>query len=293
MSSSIRTGVVAFLDSLGTKGTWLKEGPEAALRRRKENLEKTKEKLNERAFELFQLTSTFTIASSGVLPSSEVTGRFITESLGSPEGGGPVPVASVIRPYGPNQWIQAAWTTPEKPVGVQSRFLAFSDTIIALRWGEADEARLLVEFCKDLIDVFNQSLSEQILYRGVVAFGQFLYSEPILLGPAVDEAGSWFELADWMGVSLTPGASFKLKARSNEATENSKVFIEYQLPLGASSESNTSRGEFTVLAWPRFFDGGRARLLDLFSQQVIDSKISSKYENTLKFFDYVMAKGLP
>ena len=46
--------------------------------------------------------------------------------------------------------------------------------------------------------------------RGAISCGNYDNQDHIVIGPAVDEAASWHESTDWIGVILTPSAKFSL-----------------------------------------------------------------------------------
>jgi hypothetical protein len=53
-----------------------------------------------------------------------------------------------------------------------------------------------------------QSIQAEIPVRGAISFGSFAIQDNIFIGKAVDEAASWHEYADWIGVHLTPSAEW-------------------------------------------------------------------------------------
>lgn len=70
------------------------------------------------------------------------------------------------------------------------------------------------ELCQWLIPA---SIESEIPVRGATAFGEFELRENMFVGKAIDEAASWHEQSDWIGVHLTPSAEyvFKPKARGS------------------------------------------------------------------------------
>jgi hypothetical protein len=73
----------------------------------------------------------------------------------------------------------------------------------------------------------NESIKKGIPVRGASCFGEFIISENknILVGKAVDEAASWYERANWIGVLMTPSAYFMYKNGSSE------IWTEYPPPF--------------------------------------------------------------
>lgn len=61
------------------------------------------------------------------------------------------------------------------------------------------------ELCQWLIP---ESIEAEIPVRGATAFGEFEIRDSIFVGKAIDEAASWHEQSDWIGVNLTPSAEY-------------------------------------------------------------------------------------
>lgn len=54
------------------------------------------------------------------------------------------------------------------------------------------------------------SLEQELPLRGAISYGEYSIADNIMLGYAVDEAASWHETTDWIGVILTPSAKMYL-----------------------------------------------------------------------------------
>lgn len=78
------------------------------------------------------------------------------------------------------------------------------------------------EICQWLIP---QSIESEIPVRGAISFGEFQIFDQIFVGKAIDEAASWHEQSDWIGVHLTPSAEFVYVPRPN-----SKTWLKYAPP---------------------------------------------------------------
>lgn len=50
------------------------------------------------------------------------------------------------------------------------------------------------------------ALEQELPLRGAISYGQYSIKDNIMLGYVVDEAASWHESTDWIGVILTPSA---------------------------------------------------------------------------------------
>ncbi len=88
--------------------------------------------------------------------------------------------------------------------GIES--LGFSDTIILYAEGQGEYAvSMLTTFCSKIIP---DALKGGLPLRGAISFGEYYVDQEnnVLLGTAVDEAASWYEIVDWIGVILTPSA---------------------------------------------------------------------------------------
>lgn len=86
---------------------------------------------------------------------------------------------------------------------------SISDTIAIFTLCNIDEASNIIEIHGKLCQwAIPQSIELEIPVRGATAFGEFEFSENIFVGKAVDEAASWHEHIDWIGVNLTPSAEF-------------------------------------------------------------------------------------
>jgi hypothetical protein len=88
----------------------------------------------------------------------------------------------------------------------ETRVLSISDTIVLLTEGKvADVTPIHGQICNKLLPV---SARRGIPLRGATSYGEFSASGTIVIGPAVDEAASWHENLDWIGVVLAPGSEF-------------------------------------------------------------------------------------
>ena len=61
------------------------------------------------------------------------------------------------------------------------------------------------ELCQWLIP---ESIKMELPMRGATAYGEFEVIDNIFVGKAVDEAASWHEQGNWIGVNLSPSAEF-------------------------------------------------------------------------------------
>ncbi len=187
-----------------------------------------------------------------------------------------------------------------KSVGI-SKVVSFSDTVIITYVGdEGDELQLLNDMGLHLSLPFCDALLEGVFFRGVISKGKFEQTSRMIIGPAIDEAMSWFERHDWMGVSLAPSASFMLDEYVNEGNKM-KWFTSYDVPLKKNISSNNPVDKnMWVLKWPEFLEdtfvlqeskqNPKSALLEAFSSAPIDPDAISKYKNTIEFYDQIMNK---
>ena len=97
--------------------------------------------------------------------------------------------------------------------GVETTVISVSDTIALFTPSHeyADPRHALQihgEICSFIIP---ESIKRGIPVRGATSFGRYSIKEAIMIGPAVDEAASWHEAHDFIGVILTPSANLKIK----------------------------------------------------------------------------------
>lgn len=78
------------------------------------------------------------------------------------------------------------------------------------------------EICQWLIP---ESIASEIPVRGAISFGEFQIFDQIFVGKAIDEAASWHEQSDWIGVHLTPSAEFVYVP-----SPGSKTWLKYTPP---------------------------------------------------------------
>jgi len=183
----------------------------------------------------------------------------------------------------------------------KSKVFSFSDTIIITYVGnEDDELQLLNDMGLHLSLPFCDALLDGIFFRGVISKGKFKQTSRMIIGPAIDEAMSWFERHDWMGISLAPSTSFALDEYENDGNKM-KWFTRYNVPVKHGISLNNGIDKNTwVLNWPNTLEDSNAiqdldvdpksALLNAFSQSPIGPDAISKYKNTIDFYDSIMNK---
>jgi len=91
---------------------------------------------------------------------------------------------------------------------------SISDTIAIFTFCSEREIAAAIEIHGELcLWLIPESINSEIPVRGATAFGDFELGENIFVGKAIDEAASWHEQSDWIGVHLTPSAEYVFEAK--------------------------------------------------------------------------------
>lgn len=134
-----------------------------------------------------------------------------------------------------------------------------------------------------------ESLKLGIPVRGATSVGQFAANDRSYVGEAIDEAASWHEQADWVGVNLTPSALLRLP-------DPVEWWCKYAPPIKGQDKSETHCvnwvGRWTDEHDTKAIDQLRNALLSL---GPILPEFANKILNTLAFYGVrtSSAKGLP
>jgi len=120
-----------------------------------------------------------------------------------------------------------------------------------------------------------ESIKSGIPLRGATSYGQVVIGEKsnIYAGKAIDEAASWHEKANWIGVFMSPSAYFIFNK------PNSKYWIENIPPIKDNINLNTKS-----VKWFETTDTYIKNLKkDFLQMSPILPEVLVKYTNTLKF----------
>lgn len=118
------------------------------------------------------------------------------------------------------------------------------------------------------------SLEQELPLRGAISYGEYSIADNIMLGYAVDEAASWHETTDWIGVILTPSAKMYLR------DELPEFIVKYDaIPFKKSMKALN-----LCVKWS--FDDEKT-LYDIIQKKGPHiPEIAPKYLNTLQFLEH-------
>jgi hypothetical protein len=177
------------------------------------------------------------------------------------------------------------------------RTFTLNDTIVYVYEPPGDVTLAEVErFCHILRVAETRSIVEGFPFRGAFAVGEFFVGdEQTVLGPAVNDAASWFEAADWIGIHATPHATIFIQSLMEKSPDAKleHVLVDYDVPL----KKETTGKELKAVNWPKGFyvkgvrppGGGTTKglVLSALSARRVPRDTESKYFNAIKFFDNV------
>lgn len=185
--------------------------------------------------------------------------------------------------------------------------MEFSDSLIVTAPTQDIDAaffdKLQRRICRFLWALLDKD-SPLPLYRGAIATGRFYRCGQIIIGPAVDEAAEWCNLAEWAGLMLTPSAvkdleSSLLETRGERRATLKRMFPEWKIPLKAGVYEGGR-----ALAWPipnieeqvgsnisKVFSN-KQKIIDAFHRSPVQVDVAKKYLNTIAFHNKVYKDAL-
>jgi hypothetical protein len=217
------------------------------------------------------------------------------------------------RNYGPQQVdtflqsrklvLDAAETLLEKYLArfnkLNLKRFAFQDTVIICYIFDDLTPQCIPDFetaCHVLRAFQMLSLTKGILFRGAYSVGE-LYrvdeKENIVMGPAVSDAASWYEKADWIGIHATPKTSNWTDSLIALATDDlAHLLVNYNVPMKSGEKLklravNWPKGFYVADLAPAGSTPGRAKLQSLLSQHPAPHASDRKHFNAIKFFDFI------
>lgn len=137
--------------------------------------------------------------------------------------------------------------------------------------------------------ILEKGASEKIFFRGATSVGEFQAGENSYVGPAIDEAASWHEECDWMGVVLAPSAQIYSEFVPNEILSKDGFNIrdywcEYdKIPLKRKSSLKYA------LRWNLYRT--KEDIFEIIQASVpLNPNIADKYLNTLEYMKFLENK---
>ncbi|WP_442603818.1 hypothetical protein [Paenibacillus sp. KN14-4R] len=164
---------------------------------------------------------------------------------------------------------------------------SISDTIVLLTYGEPEHALLF--HAGVTARIVSESIKLGIPLRGATGYGEFTERGNVMVGPAIDEVASWYEIANWIGVIQIPSATFEVEECIIQLIENKEinknhVFIPFTVPL-----KNYPNMKLLCCNWPYYFNNetGMMELTNYFKLlKPHYPDVSLKLLNTLNFYTH-------
>lgn len=156
----------------------------------------------------------------------------------------------------------------------ETRVLSISDTIVLLT--EGDGVKGVTLHGQIVAELICESIIYGLPLRGATACGRFFHELPsILVGAAVDEAASWHEATEWIGVVQTPSAFL--------THDGVGRWRRYVAPV-----KTPGKFEIPCVDWPAEWRGRGFKKGDLRREFAamgpFDTVVAAKYTNTLSFY---------
>jgi hypothetical protein len=165
-----------------------------------------------------------------------------------------------------------------EPVEVKS----ISDTIAIFTFCSEVETSAAIEVHGELCQwLIPASIDSEIPVRGATAFGVFEIHDSIFVGKAIDEAASWHEQSDWIGVHLTPSAEYVFEPKKTQ-TAWTKYTPPHKTKLNWKPHCVDWTKDWTDRAGKVFEIKNKFRRLG-----PIVPEIAGKFVNTLAFINAV------
>ncbi len=194
--------------------------------------------------------------------------------------------------------------------------LFFSDTVLFVYPVHDKKIARICDFISYICFFFSEALSKDILYRGAISVGEFYMSkgpqidDAVIVGPAINDAATYYEQSNWVGISLTPSA-FYLFHNYVVLHPNEDFILEYDVPLKNVANTTSSLKTYAI-NWPKEYITGQLKedekgyidlvpfeesvkicteqLYNLFGKKPIPLEAMTKYKNTLEFFEYCIER---
>lgn len=184
--------------------------------------------------------------------------------------------------------------------------ILFGDTILIL-WplpNVKNKTPFLIPFAQLLSSLFVEAMDQRLLLRGAMSIGEFVKSENVVVGPAITDAASWYEVVEWAGIICTPHCSqfvCDLQCQiGNEAAKLTKfmrnsfsaTFQEYDVPLKGGAKQ-----KLWCVNWPaivRAFEPHRRDPIGWYYRSVqrfpVPKGTEAKQAHTRSFFLFCLQR---
>lgn len=160
---------------------------------------------------------------------------------------------------------------------IEVKLLSISDTIVITTYGESKSALHFQSVA--VAGTMSYAFSIGLPIRGATSYGEFDNRGNILIGPAVDEVASWYELAEWIGVFLTPSALYQYDG-------NAPLSMLYDVPLKIGKLKTYCSSWFDIDEDDKL-ENMEDKIRKFFLEfSPITPDISNKFYNTLEFISY-------
>ena len=111
-----------------------------------------------------------------------------------------------------------------------AKFSYFSDTIMITIENKnyKNFSEYLNTVSEGLINFLLYAMKLNIFLRGCVSYGEYRTNKFVSVGKAIAEAGSYYELANWIGITATPSLYNKILKYTDK--DIPLLFTEYNIP---------------------------------------------------------------
>lgn len=152
-----------------------------------------------------------------------------------------------------NQWNEllnlTELVTREEFGSFEVKIKSFSDTVLLtfshvknnfdFYKSELDADYALLSIASSYAGFFSScALSMNILFRGGISYGYFLEDEYSIMGDALIDVASYFELPNWIGISLTPSAHKIVNLKKLSGVTIKGNLVNYDVPLKIGTEKD-------------------------------------------------------
>ena len=164
-----------------------------------------------------------------------------------------------------------------------AKFSYFSDTIMITIENKNYEnfSEYLNTISEGLINFLLYAMKLNIFLRGCVSYGKYKTNKFVSVGKAIAEAGSYYELANWIGITATPSLYNKIIQDTSKDTP--LLFTKYDIPTKKGIEIGYALNFKKLFTTQSDELKNLIRKLDTQRDIYNDYDISMKYRNTIKF----------